>query len=84
MKKKKKRADGSVTLGAASGIAIIVPDNIVNDLSHGALHGIGRLTYAATSTYGVDDIAIVKGSGLRQLPEEIVVFGIWQKSGSEE
>jgi len=81
-KKKKGKAKKSKTvpLNAPNNVTIIVPDDVVNDLSRTALHGIGRLAYAATSTFGVEEVAIVKSS---VVPGGILVPWGWNKSSAQ-
>jgi hypothetical protein len=74
-KKKKKRKD-KVDLDSQTTVTILVPD-VIGDLDQKVLHGIGRLTAAAVSTFKLDDVAIVKSS---QLAEQIAVVPTWHKS----
>ena len=79
-KKKKAKKAETVDLSSQNNVTIIVPDAIA-DLDKKVLHGIGRLTIAATSTFDVTDVAIVKAS---ELPEDIIAFAGWQKSVADE
>jgi hypothetical protein len=74
--KKKKKID----LNSQKTVTILVPDTI-GDLENKVLHGIGRLTVAATSTFDVTDVAIVKTS---QLTRKIGGPIGWQKSVNDE
>jgi hypothetical protein len=82
-KKKKKKMDyGTIDPGNnQNAVTIIVPDQFIQDYGAQALHGIGRLTYNATSAYNVDDVAIVAAS--KVTPQLINVTG-WQKAGAEK
>jgi hypothetical protein len=79
-KKKKAKKRAKVTLNAPKNVTIIVPDDVVDNLSKSALHGIGRLAYAATSTLGVEEVAIVKSS---VVPAGIRVFSGWNKTSAK-
>jgi hypothetical protein len=80
-KKKRKKSDKElIRLDSPKIVTILVPDAIA-ELSNKVLHGVGRLTAVATSTFGVEEVAIVKSS---QLPETIRAFSSWQKSVANE
>jgi hypothetical protein len=80
--KKKKKHKGKdqdkdkVELKSQKTVTILVPD-VIGDLDQKVLHGIGRLTAAAVSTFKLDDVAIVKSS---QLAEQILLVPTWHKS----
>jgi hypothetical protein len=80
-KKKKKKDYGTINPNNQNAVTIIVPDQFIQDYGQQGLHGIGRLTYNATSTYNVDDVAIVAAS---DAPNQNINVAGWQKAGAEQ
>jgi hypothetical protein len=75
-KKKAKHKDKTIDLNSPHTITILVPDEI-GDLDKQVLHGVGRLTIAATSPFDVNAVAVVKTS---QLKEAVMGPLSWPKS----
>jgi hypothetical protein len=76
MAKSKKQQPKTVDLSAEKTVTILVPDAI-GELDKKVLHGVGRLTAAAVSTFGVNQVAIIKTS---KLSEKIELRPAWEKS----
>jgi hypothetical protein len=79
-KSKKKKQAKTVDLSAPKTITILVPD-VIGDLDKKVLHGVGRLTAAAVSTFDVAQVAIVKTS---ELSKKIKRRPAWIKGLPEE
>jgi len=80
-KKDKKTSLDTISPSTDDNVTIIVPDAIADDVSRDVLHGIGRLTYAATSKFDVKEIAIVKASAV---PQGLSFMSIWMKNVDQE
>jgi hypothetical protein len=80
-KKDKKTSLDTISPSTDDNVTIIIPDAIADDVSRDVLHGIGRLASAATSTFDVKEIAVVKASAV---PKGLSFMSIWMKNVDQE